>query len=179
MLSAVLTLLSFALFDTSGILHHQDEWAKSRAVVLFFMTTDCPLSNSYIPEMNRIRDNYAGRGVSLYAVQTDTTISDAEVRKHAADFRLTFPVLLDPTQMLVRSIGATVTPQVAVLSSDGTLQYLGRIDNRVADFDKRRPAATQSDLRDALEAVLAGKPVAQSRTDAIGCYINLLKPVQP
>jgi peroxiredoxin len=174
-----LTLLIFALSDTAGILHHQDEWAKSRAVVIFFMTTDCPLSNSYIPEINRIRAEYADRGVTIYAVQTDTTISDAEVRKHTADFRLTFPVLLDPTQILVRLVGATVTPQVAVLSSDGVLKYLGRIDNRIADFDKRRPAATRSDLRDALDAVLSGKPVAQPRTDAVGCYINLRKAVQP
>ena len=179
MLAALLTLLSFALSDTAGNLHHQDEWTKSRAVVLFFMTTDCPLTNSYIPELNRIRADYTNRGVAVYAVQTDTTIPDAEVRKYAVDFRLTFPVLLDPTQILVRFAGATVTPQVAVLSSDGRLQYLGRIDNRVADFDKRRPAATQSDLREALDAVLAGESVANPRTDVIGCYINILKAVQP
>jgi peroxiredoxin len=179
MLTAFLTLLSFALFDTAGGVHNQDEWAKSHAVVIFFMTTDCPLSNSYVPEMNRIRREYADRGVTLYAVQTDTTIPAADVRKHAADFALTFPVLLDPSQMLIRLTGATVTPEVAVLSPDGAVQYLGRIDNRVADFDKRRPAATEFDLRQALDSVLAGKPVAQARTEAVGCYINLLKPVHP
>ncbi len=179
MVTALATLLSFALSDTTGIVHHQDEWAKSRAVVIFFMTTDCPLSNSYVPEMNRIRAEYVNHGVAFYAVQTDTKIPDAEVRKHAADFGFTFSVLLDPTQTLVRRVGATVTPQVAVLSSDGALQYLGRIDNRIADFDKRRPTATQSDLREALDAVLAGKPVPHPRTDAVGCWINFLKPVEP
>jgi Redoxin len=145
-------------------------------VVVFFTTTDCPISNSYVPEMNRIRGEYANRGVAFYAVQTDTTIPDAEVRKHAKEFGFTFPVLLDSKQTLVQLAGATATPEAAVLSGDGAVLYLGRIDNRVVDFDKRRPAATQSDLRNALDAVLAGKAVPVSRTDVIGCAINFVKP---
>ena len=171
-----LTLASFALRDTAGVVHHEDEWSTRRAVVIFFTTIDCPVSNSYIPEMNRIRADYAGRGIAFYAAQTDTTIPDAQVRKHASEFGFTFPVLLDPKQVLVRLAGATATPEAAVLSRDGNVLYLGRIDNRVADFDKRRPAATESDLRDALDAVLAGKPVAHPRTDVVGCGINLVKP---
>ena len=177
-MAAILIALigTFALRDTAGAIHDQTEWTKSRAVVLFFTTTDCPLSNSYVPEMNRIRADYAGRGVTFYAVQTDTTIPDAEVRKHAREFGFTFPVLLDPRQLLVRLAGATATPEAAVLSSDGQILYLGRIDNRVVDFDKRRPAATEPDLRNAMDAVLAGKPVARSRTDVVGCGINLVNP---
>ena len=165
-----------ALRDTTGVVHHEDEWSKSRAVVVFFMTTDCPLSNSYVPEMNRIRADYASRGVAFYAVQTDTTIGDAAVRKHANDFGFSFPVLLDPGQVLVRLTGAAATPEAAVLSSDGRLLYLGRIDNRVVDFDKRRAAATVSDLRNTVDAVLAGKPVAHTKTDVVGCGINFVNP---
>ena len=166
----------FALRDTAGVVHHEDEWSKSRAVVIFFTTTDCPLSNSYVPEMNRVRAEYESRGVAFYAVQTDTTVPEAEVRKHATEFGFTFPVLFDPKQMLVRLAGARATPEVAMLSNDGALLYLGRIDNRVVDFDKRRPAATESDLRNALDAVLAAKPVARPKTDVIGCAINLVNP---
>ena len=167
-------LASFALRDTKGVVHHEDEWSKSSAVVVFFTTTDCPVSNSYVPEMNRIRADYAGRNIAFYAVQTDTTIPETEVRKHAAEFGFTFPVLLDPKQSLVRLAGATATPEAAVLSREGKVLYLGRIDNRVADFDKRRPAPTESDLRDALDAVLAGKPVAHPTTNVIGCGITLV-----
>jgi len=171
----LLALVSFSLRDTQGITHQQTEWSKSRAIVVFFTTIDCPVSNGYVPEMNRIRADYAARGVDVYAVQTDTTIRDAEVRKHAKEFGFTFPVLLDPKQVLVRLAGATATPEAAVLSSDGTVLYLGRIDNRVADFDKHRPAPTVTDLRDALDAVLAGKPVPRPRTDVVGCGITLVK----
>jgi peroxiredoxin len=169
-------LISFALRDTAGILHRPDEWTRSRAVVVFFTTTDCPLSNGYVPEMNRTRADYASRGVAFYAVQADTTISDADVRKHAKEFGFTFPLLFDPNQLLVRITGATAIPEVAVLSNDGKVLYLGRIDNRVADFDQRRPAATERDLRDALDAVLAGKPVSRPKTNAVGCAINLVNP---
>jgi len=166
--------LQFALRDTDGTVHRQDEWAKMKAIVIFFTTTDCPLSNTYVPEMNRIRSSYSDRGVGFYAVQTDTTIADAEVRRHAKDFVFSFPALLDPKQTLVRLAGATATPEVAVVSSSGNVLYLGRIDNRIEDFDKRRSVVTEFDLRDALDAVLAGKPVARSRTVAVGCGISVV-----
>jgi len=162
----------FALHDVEGALHTQDEWTPARAVVIFFVTTDCPLSNGYAPEMNRIEQAYAPRGVRVYAVQGDTTIADDEVRRHAHEFAYRFPVLLDPQQILSRYTGATITPEVAVLSADGKVAYLGRIDNRVEDFGKTRLQATEFDLRDALEAVLAGRPVAHPRSHAIGCAIT-------
>jgi hypothetical protein len=68
-----------------------------------------------------------------------------------------------------------VTPEAAVLSPDGKVRYLGRIDNRVADFGKARPQATERDVRDALDAVLAGKPVPHPVTKSIGCAINRVK----
>jgi thiol-disulfide isomerase/thioredoxin len=164
--------LQFALHDAEGAVHKQDEWTQARAVVIFFVTTDCPLSNGYAPEMNRIEQAYAPRGVRVYAVQGDTTIADEEVRRHAREFAYRFPVLLDPQQILSRHTGATITPEVAVLSAAGELLYLGRIDNRVEDFGKTRLQATEFDLRDALEAVLAGRPVPLPRTHAIGCAIT-------
>ena len=162
----------FALRDTEGAVHQSDEWMRARAVVIFFVTTDCPLANAYVPEMNRIEQAYAPRGVRLYAVQGDTTIPDEEVRQHARDYAYQFPVLLDPRQILSHYTGATITPEAAVLSPDGELLYLGRIDNRVEDFGKTRVQATEFDLRDALDAILAGRPVSHPRTRAIGCSIT-------
>jgi len=165
----------FQLRDTAGGIHTPTEWHTHKAVVLFFVTTDCPVGNSYVPELNRIRETYSGRGVLMLGVQADVTVKDAEVAKYAADFRYSFPLLLDPRQVLVKLTGATVTPQAAVLSPEGKQLYLGRIDNRVADFGKARPEATERDLRDALDAVLAGKPVLRPVTKSIGCAINRVK----
>jgi thiol-disulfide isomerase/thioredoxin len=160
--------LQFALRDTEGVEHTPHEWAQARAVV----TTDCPLSNGYAPEMIRIAQAYAPRGVLTYAVQGDTTIPVEEVRRHAREYGYSFPALLDPRQVLARHTGATVTPEAVVLSGDGAVLYLGRIDNRVEDFGKTRIEATEFDLREALDAVLAGRAIPHPRTRALGCAIT-------
>ena len=167
--------LQFALRDVYGVEHRQSEWANKRAIVIFFKTTECPLSNGYVPEMNRLRQEYSARGVGFYAVEADTTLSVADVRRHAKEFGFTFPVLIDKQQTLVNLSRATTTPEVAVLSNIGKVLYLGRIDNRVEDFDKRRNVVTQHDLKDALDAVLAGRPVPHPTTRAVGCAINYIK----
>ncbi|PWU01351.1 MAG: hypothetical protein C5B51_22825 [Terriglobia bacterium] len=175
-------LLSYAggfpqlsLTDTTGRAHTPGEWAAKRAIVLVFVSTDCPLSNHYVPELNRIASSYGPRGVAIYAVQGDATVSDAEVRRHAKEFAYGFPYLFDPAESLASFTGATVTPQAAVLSPRGELLYLGRIDNRLEDFGKERVQITEFHLRDALDAVLAGKPVSHPRTKALGCAITRKK----
>src|SRR5207244_5721151 len=120
--------------------------------------TDCPVGNSYVPEMNRIHEAYAARGVQVYAVQADPGVAAAEVAKYAGTYRYTFPVLLDPGQTLVKHTGATVTPQAAVLSAEGKLLYLGRIDNRGEDFGQTRPRGTETDGRNATAPAPAGHP---------------------
>jgi len=166
---------AFQLRDTEGRVHTPAEWNGEKAILLFFVTTDCPVANSYVPEMNRIHDAYGPRGVRVFAVQSDTTIADEDVARYARDYHYGFPLLLDPRQVMVRLANATITPQAAVLAPDGKVLYLGRIDNRVADFGKQRFQATEQDLREALDEVLAGKPVVQPATKSIGCAINRVK----
>jgi peroxiredoxin len=165
----------FALRDTRNVVHSPEEWNGKKAIVVFFTTTDCPLSNNDVPEMNRTRRDYESRGVAFYAVQADTTIAAADVVQHTTDYQFSFPVLFDPRQVLAKMTGATAIPSAAVLTPDGTLLYLGRIDNRVEDFNIRRPEPTKFDLREALDALLAGKPVPHPKTQAFGCAINLVK----
>jgi peroxiredoxin len=161
----------FALRDTQGIAHTEAEWDGSKAIVLFFVTNDCPVANSYVAEMNRIHDSWVSKGVRFYAVQADTSVPEAIVAHYAKDYRYGFPVLLDPQQVLVRRAGATVISQAAVLTPQGKLLYRGRVDNRVEDFGKQRREATVHDLRDALDAILAGKTPPNPFTRAIGCAI--------
>lgn len=163
----------FTLRDTRGGSHTTAEWAGAKAALVFFITIDCPIGNSYVPEMNRIREAYAPRGVVTWAVQADPTVAQAAVAKYAEDYHYSFPLVLDPAQTLVKYSGATITPQAAIFSPEGKLLYLGRIDNRVEDFGMSRPKATVPDLRNALDAVLAGKPVSPDRTKSVGCSIPL------
>ena len=163
----------FELRDTKGIVHRPEEWRDKRAVVLFFMLTDCPLANGYVPEMNRLRSAFESQRVAFYAVQSDPTAQEAAVQKYAEEFGYSFPVLNDPRLTLARLTGAKVTPEVAVLSPAGEVLYLGRIDNKVEDLTRPRYAATEPELRNALDAVLAGKAPKEARTRAVGCSINL------
>lgn len=163
----------FELRDTNGTLHTASEWQGKRAVVLFFTMTDCPLANGYVPEMNRLQTSYEPKGVAFYAVQADNTISDDDVKKYAQEFGYTFPMLNDTRLTLARLTGAKVTPEVAILSPAGEVLYLGRVDNKVEDLTHPRYAATEPELRNALDAVLAGKAPKEARTRAVGCSINL------
>jgi peroxiredoxin len=165
----------FALRDTRNIVHSPEEWKGKKAIVVFFTTTDCPLSNNEVPEMNRTRRDYEARGVAFYAVQADTTIAEADVLQHTKEYQFSFPVLFDPHQTLAKMTGATTIPSAAVITPQGTLLYLGRIDNLVEDFNIRRQEPTKFELREALDAVLVGKPVAHPRTKTFGCAINLAK----
>jgi thiol-disulfide isomerase/thioredoxin len=160
-----------SLADSEGKTHTSAEWAGKRAVVLLFVTTDCPLSNAYVPEFNRLERAYAQQGVVFYAVQGDATIAAEEVRQHVKEFNYGFPYLLDPQESLATYTGATTTPESAVLSPNGQLLYLGRIDNRVEDYGKHRVQVTEFDLRNALDAILSGKAVPRPRTKAFGCAI--------
>ena len=141
-------------------------------MVVFFLMTDCPISNGYVPEMNRIREEYERRGIGFYGVLADDP-GVPQAQTHVADFGYRFPILLDPRNSLARRTGAAVVPEVAVLSPTGDVLYLGRIDNRVEDFGKRRQVVTQPELRNALDAVLAGKAPTVARTRAVGCAIGL------
>jgi peroxiredoxin len=161
------------LADTNGTLHTDGEWQGKKAIVLFFTMTDCPLANGYVPEMNRMRASYDPRGVAFYAVQVDNTVTDATVKKYAQEFGYAFPMLNDPRLTLARLTGAKVTPEVAVLSPSGEVLYLGRVDNKVEDLTHPRYAATEPELRNALDAVLMGKAPKDARTRAVGCSINL------
>ncbi len=81
---------SFDLRDTAGARHTQQEWRNKKAVVVFFTMTDCPLSNGYVPEMNRIAADYQKQGVAVFAAHSDGTVPDAAVKAHAAGLGLRF-----------------------------------------------------------------------------------------
>jgi thiol-disulfide isomerase/thioredoxin len=157
--------------DVSGV--HRDPLSTSDhvATVLLFIAPDCPISNGYAPEITRVASAYEPRGVALYAIHSDPRVSVETARKHASEYGYDFPVLLDPDQTLARRVGATVTPEAAVLDRAGNVVYIGRIDDTFYSFGRRREMPTSHELRDALDAVIEGRPVAKVSAPPIGCEI--------
>ncbi|HZL34092.1 MAG TPA: redoxin domain-containing protein [Tepidisphaeraceae bacterium] len=163
---------SLEVRDITGVVRHPLEPGHGKAAVVIFISTDCPVSNGYAPEINRICKAYESRGVAFYLVHTDPALSTADAARHATDYGFACPILIDRKHELVKRIGATMTPEAAVIGPDGAVAYRGRIDNLYVSLGKRRYQATVHDLRAALDATLAGKPVAVPRTTAVGCSIT-------
>jgi peroxiredoxin len=142
-----------------------------KATVLFFVMHECPIANSYAPEISRITAKYADRGIRSFVVYVESDLTPEQAREHARDYGYKSGALLDPQHLLLKAAGATVSPEAAVLSPSGELLYRGRIDDRAVDFGKRRAEPTHRDLHLALDALLAGKPLPARLTKAVGCYI--------
>jgi hypothetical protein len=148
--------------------------AGTGPAVLVFARTDCPIANRYAPELKRLHDRFARRGISFWLVYPDPSETPEVIRRHQRAFALGFRALRDPQHELVKASGATVTPEVAVYASDGSgprLVYRGRIDDRHVDLGRARPAPTRRDLREVLEALAGGAPVTPRTTAAVGCFI--------
>lgn len=148
------------------------------ASVIFFIATDCPVSNSYAPEIQSICRDYVARGVacSLAYEDVDLTNSAARlndtVRKHLQEFRYTdIHAVVDSSRVMAKRAKASVTPEAVVVDRAGKIRYRGRIDNFYAALGKTRRQVTEHDLRTALDAVLSGGSVPKAETEALGCYI--------
>jgi peroxiredoxin len=167
----------FSLPDAAGKRHGADEWKGKKAVVLLVLGTECPVSNFYAPEFARLAKAFADKGVLFYGVHPDPDVTAGDAARHAAEYRIPFPVLLDPTQVVTRQTGVQVVPSAVVLSPGGEVLYRGRVDDRYTPDGVRREVPTTRDLEDALRAVTEGKPVPVARTKAFGC--PLPEPAQP
>lgn len=145
--------------------------SKRKATVLIFVTNDCPISNSYAPQLNRMVKQFGAKNVVFYLVYTDPELSPAAARTHLRQFGYKCSAVFDRDHRLTKLVGATVTPEVAVLAPNGTRLYRGRIDDRYAAYGKRRINVQSHDLRDALQSVVEGKAVKTPVTTAVGCFI--------
>ena len=142
-----------------------------KATLLLFVTSDCPISNFYAPEIQQLCAEYGPKGIACTLVYEDVGIDDAGIRKHLAEYGYhDVSTAIDRDRSIARRAGASITPQAVLLVGD-QVRYRGRIDNRYEAFGKPRRVVTARDLRDALEAVLAGKPVPNPETPALGCTI--------
>src|SRR5262245_25430805 len=159
--------------DWSDISGHEVNFRdpNTKAIAMIFVLPDCPICNSYTAEFNRLHEEYSPRGIQIILVQSDPTTTDEQARRHADEFNITCPVALDPHHSWVFQFSAKTAPEAFVFAPYGDLLYRGRINDQYVGLGKRRSVVTSHDLRDALEAILAGKPVPQPRTEAVGCPI--------
>ena len=155
-----------------------DDFGAKKAYVLVFTNTSCPVAQRYLPVLQSMEKEYRDRGVQFVAVNSaeeDTLIATAT---QAVKFEVEFPFVKDFDAAVARAVGATRTPEAVVLDGEKRLVYRGRIDDQ---FRLRgvRKEPTARELKDAIDAVLAGKPVKTPETEVDGCAITFPKPRKP
>jgi hypothetical protein len=161
-----------AVLDMENRTVNPFEKPGAKAMVFVFVRTDCPISNRYAPEIERLAGRYAKEGIAFWLVYPEPSTSAVEIEQHQKEYHLSVQALRDPRHALAKMARVKVTPEAAVFMADGHEVYRGRIDDRYVDFGKERPAPTTHDLDEILKRVIGGKPVANCASRAIGCYIE-------
>ncbi len=160
--------------DLLGTFHsiHQNDQEHLRVFV--FLSTSCPISNSYLPELNRIYEQKINT-VDFFGVISDPSVNRSEAIKHSAEFQIRFPILFDSSGYLVQQLSPTHVPEVFVIDGKGRIRYRGAIDNAYESLGRRRANVEKHFLRDAIASVLNGTVANPEKTSPVGCRISTLK----
>jgi peroxiredoxin len=164
---------NFSLKGVDGKQHSLDEYKDAKVLVIAFTCNHCPFVVGSEERIIRFANDYAGKGVKLVTINSNESENhpgdsfDAMVAR-ATEKKFPFPYLRDETQDVARAYGALRTPHFYVFDAERKLRYTGRMDD-----NPRTPGAQKThELRDAVDAVLAGKKPPVELTNPIGCNVK-------
>jgi peroxiredoxin len=161
------TIEDFTLPDADNKDRSLKSLAGKNGTVLLFIAVQCPVSNAYNERMEKLAQDYKAKGIAVIGINSKVKEDADAVRGHAAEHKLSFPILKDPANKIADKLGATVTPEAYFIGADNKLLYHGRIDN-----SRNGDAIEATDLRNAIDASLAGKPIEKTEAKAFGCTIK-------
>jgi len=166
-------LIAFALKGTDGKVHKPDESAGAKVLGVIFTCNHCPYAQAWEGRLIQAQRDYAARGVQFLLINSNDPAkypvdSFESMQRRAAEKQYPFPYLFDATQEVARQYGATRTPEIFLFDAGRSLRYHGAPDDNYEDPQ----AVRQPYLRDAIEALLAGKPPATVETKPVGCSIK-------
>ena len=148
--------------------------AGPKGMLAMFICRHCPFVKHVQDELARIGRDYAGRGVGIFAISANDVTSHPEdsptkLAYQASELNFTFPYLFDETQQVARAYDAQCTPDFFLYDANRKLVYRGQLDDSRPGSDV---PVTGRDLRAALDAVIAGKPVPPDQRASLGCNIK-------
>ena len=146
--------------------------SKNPLTVIYFLSPECPLCINYTLAIKQLSEKYANDSIAFYGVHSVKWFSASEVEEYKLKYGLEINMLLDPTNQLAQTLGATVTPEVFVLNSKSEPLYFGKIDNWINDLGKKKLEVSERYLEDALAAYLKGAEINPEETKAVGCLIE-------
>ena len=161
------TIEDFTLPDVDNKERSLKSLAGKNGTVLLFIAVQCPVSNAYNERMEKLAADYKAKGIAVIGINSNVAEDAAAVKAHAEQNKLSFPILKDPGNKIADRLGAKVTPEAYFIDAGNKLLYHGRIDNA-----RNAAQLETSDLRNALDAALAGKAVEKTEAKAFGCSIK-------
>ena len=135
------------------------DYPEGDFLVVVFLGTECPIGNSYIPQLNALNQKYLKQKVKFAVINSNLSDTAEEIKKHALNYKLRLPVLIDKEQVALDIFGATRTPEAFILDRRRNIRYVGRIDDRIG-YRFKRAEARRADLEEALNQLLAGETPA-------------------
>jgi peroxiredoxin len=158
---------NFKLPDADGREQTLESIKGKNGTVLIFISTQCPMVRAYNERIVKLAEDYRARGINVVGINSNAGESTDDIKQQINDHHFSFVVLKDKNNKIADMLGAERTPEVFFLDATNKLVYHGRIDNH------RDVSLVQAnDLRDAIEATLAGKPVVKTEAAAFGCSIK-------
>jgi hypothetical protein len=163
-------IISLQLMATAVVAQEEPcEPCRSITVSVFF-GLDCPISQKYVPRLNElVKTNASFRWEFLIPAE----VKRKEISAFRKEYQPGFDLVIDPSMKQTMKFGVTVTPEVVVADAAGQVLYQGAIDNWFYELGRYRQFITEHYLTDALDAIAAGKPVPVTRTEAVGCLIQM------
>lgn len=158
---------NFKLKDYNGKEHQLSDFKDSKAIVIMFIATQCPVSNDYNTRMVELYNDYKNKGIAFIGINSNKQESIDEIKEHAKKNKFEFTILKDDKNIIADKFEASVTPEIYVLNKNFEILYHGRIDD-----SRKIENVKEKDLRKALDEILDGKDVSVKRTKAFGCTIK-------
>ncbi|HKR02504.1 MAG TPA: thioredoxin family protein [Pyrinomonadaceae bacterium] len=157
----------FKLPDVDGQEHSLSSVKGRNGTVIIFISAQCPMVAAYAERIEKLAQDYRARGVNVVGINSNATETVDDIKHHISSNNFSFAVLRDKGSKIADMLGAERTPEVYFLDAANKLVYHGRIDNH-----KNVEMVQSNDLRDAIDATLAGKPVVKTEAAAFGCTIK-------
>jgi peroxiredoxin len=157
----------FTLPDLDGNQHSLSSLKGEKGALLVWISPKCPYSRGYDERMQAVHRDYAGRGIRFIAINSNRNEPSEELKAYAAQKGWTFTILKDEGNRVADFFGASVTPEAYLLDAGLVLRYHGRLDANHED-----PSLNSHELREAMDAMLAGQQIANTGKKAFGCTIK-------
>lgn len=161
-----------AMQTLDGGTYKMGQVGDKKAIVVYFLSPECPLSQNYTLAINELQADYGEKEVQFMGIFPGEWYSAEEIIAFKEKYQLQIPLYIDNKKELTIALGATITPEAFLLDSKGNIRYQGKIDNWVNELGKKKLEVSEKYLENAITAYLEETPIEPEKTKAIGCLIE-------